>query len=239
MPRDPRLPNPPGHQNAVGVVEQARPARLLERLGFDPLDVHLDAMREAAVIERLVEALVGILVPDVLADDVDRDVVARLRDDLHELFPGRHAAFGLRQVQVLEHDAVQAFRGQHERDLVDRRHVLGGDDRFLVHVAEQRDLALDIGVEKAIRAAQQDVRLDADGSQVADAVLCRLGLQLAGGADERHQRQVHVEGVVAADVLAELADGFEEGQAFDVADRAADLHQHDVDVFRHARGSHP
>ena len=70
------------------------------------------------------------------------------------------------------------------------------------------------------------------GAQIADAVLRRLGLQLAGGADERHQRQVDVERVLAADVLAQLADRFEERQALDVADRAADLDEHDVDVAR-------
>ena len=36
--------------------------------------------------------------------------------------------------------------------------------------------------------------------------------------------------VLAADVLAELADRFEERQALDVADRAADLDEHDVGV---------
>ena len=77
------------------------------------------------------------------------------------------------------------------------------------------------------------------GAQVADAVLRRLGLQLAGGADERHQRQVDVERVLAADVLAELADRFEERQALDVADGAADLDQDDVDVLVRRRGCCP
>ena len=139
----------------------------------------------------------------------------------------------------MQHDAVEPLGGEHQRHFVDRRDVLGGDDRFLVDVAEQRDLALDVGVEEAVGAAEQDVGLDADRPQIADAVLRRLGLQLAGGADERHQRQVDVERVVAADVLAELADRFEERQALDVADRAADLDQHDVDVRRDRRGSRP
>ena len=68
------------HQDAVGAVEQRRAVRLLERLGLDPLDVDLQPVREAAVIERLVEALVRILVADVLADDVDRDLVDRILD---------------------------------------------------------------------------------------------------------------------------------------------------------------
>jgi type II secretory pathway component PulM len=84
----------------------------------------------------------------------------------------------------------------------------------------------------AVGAAEEDVGLDADGAQVAHAVLRRLGLQLAGGADERHQRQVDVERVLAPDVLAQLADRLDERQALDVADRAADLDQDDVDVLR-------
>ena len=124
------------------------------------------------------------------------------------------------------------FGGEHERHFVDRRDVLRGDHRFLVDVAEERDLPLDVRIEEPIGAAEQDVGLDADRSQIADAVLRRLGLQLAGGADEGHQREVDVERVVAADVLPELADRFEERQALDVADRAADLDQHDVDVLR-------
>ena len=93
--------------------------------------------------------------------------------------------------------------------------------------------------EGPVRAAEQDVGLDADRSQVADAVLRRLGLQLAGRADERHQREVDVERVVAAGVLAELADRLEERQALDVADRAADLDDDDVDVARRRRGCCP
>jgi hypothetical protein len=39
---------------------------------------------------------------------------------------------------------------------------------------------------------------------------------------------MNVERVVAADVLPHLTDRFEERQALDVADGAADFHQHDV-----------
>jgi len=43
-----------------------------------------------------------------------------------------------------------------------------------------------------------------------------------------HERQVDVDHVLAPDVLFELADGLEERQPLDVADRAADLDDHDV-----------
>ena len=76
----------------------------------------------------------------------------------------------------------------------------------------------------------EDVGLDADLPQLADRVLRRLGLQLAGRLQVRHQRQVDVEAVLLADVERELADGLQERLALDVADRAADLGDHHVDV---------
>ena len=59
----------------------------------------------------------------------------------------------------------------------------------------------------------------------------RLGLHLTGGLDEGQQGQVDEAGLAARQVLAQLADRLEEGQPLDVADRAADLDQHEIDVF--------
>jgi hypothetical protein len=73
--------------------------------------------------------------------------------------------------------------------------------------------------------------LYADRPQVANAVLRRFRLQFAGRGDVRHERQVDVQRVLAADVLTELADGLEEGQAFDVPDGPADLDEQDVHVL--------
>ena len=61
-------------------------------------------------------------------------------------------------------------------------------------------------------------------------MLGRLGLQLAGGGDVRHQRQVDEDRVLAPELVAELADGLEERQRLDVADGAADLDDDDVDA---------
>ncbi len=161
---------------------------------------------------------------------MDGDFVDRVLDAIDEVVPLLHAALGLRQVEILEHDAVAAFGCERRRHFVNRRHIARRDDGFFGDVAEERDLPLDVRIKKTIGAAEQDVGLDADRSEVADAVLRRLGLELAGGADVRHERQVDVERVIAADVLAELANRFEEGQALDVAHRAADFDEHDVHI---------
>ena len=46
-----------------------------------------------------------------------------------------------------------------------------------------------------------------------------------------HQRQVDIDGVIARQVVAELADRLEERQALDIADCAADLAQHEVETL--------
>ena len=101
-----------------------------------------------------------------------------------------------------------------------------------LHVAEERDLALDVVGERALGAADQDVGLDSDLHQLAHGVLRRLRLHLARGRDVRHEREVNEERVLAADLVAELADRLEERQRFDVADRAADLDDDDVVLGR-------
>ena len=117
------------------------------------------------------------------------------------------------------------------RHVVDRVDVARLDHRALAHVAEQAELAPLLARDLAVGAAQQDVGLDADRAQLLDRMLGRLGLQLAGGRDVGQQRQVDVDDVAARQVVAELADRLEERQALDVADRAADLDQHEIEAL--------
>ena len=95
---------------------------------------------------------------------------------------------------------------------------------------EQRDLLADLRRQRALGAAHQHVGRDADAPQLVDGVLGRLGLQLAGVADVGDEREVDEHAAPAPDVDGELADRLEERQRLDVADGAADLGDHEVDV---------
>ncbi len=88
------------------------------------------------------------------------------------------------------------------------------------------------GISLSPAAAHQQVGLDADAQQLLDRMLGWLGLQLARRRQPRQQRQVHVHDELAAELVADLANGFEEGQAFDVADGAADVAQDEVVIGR-------
>ncbi len=81
-------------------------------------------------------------------------------------------------------------------------------------------------------AAQQHVGRDAEAGDFADGMLRRLGLEFAGRLDPGHQRRVDADRLVAAEVVTQLSERLDERQAFDVADRAADLANHEIDIIR-------
>ena len=97
-------------------------------------------------------------------------------------------------------------------------------------VAEQRDLLAVFASQRPLGSHDQNVGLNTDLPQLADAVLRRLGLGLAGRLQVRHQRQVDEQAILLADVERNLADRLEERQPLDVAHRAAEFGDHHVDV---------
>src|SRR3546814_347774 len=217
-----------GHQDAVQPFEHLRRAVALDVLRLEPLQVHAGALADAAVLERLADRLVGVLVVDILADDADGDLVDRVFGGLDHGQPlgqvGRLRG-AVVQTQALGHHLVQALGVQPHRDLVDVVQVHDRDHGLFRDVGERGDLApLAVG-QRLLAAAQQHVGLDADRTQLLDRVLGGLGLELAGRGDVRHQGQVHEQRLVRAALGADLADRLQERQGFDVAHGAADLHQ--------------
>ena len=179
----------------------------------------------------LAQAFVGVQQAGILADHGDGDLAFRVVDGLHHPFPAAHVRLAVEgQVEVPQHFAVQPLGVVVQGHFVDRAAVQRRNYAFRPHVAEQRDLLALILGYRPVAAAQQNLRLDADTQQFLDRMLRGLGLQLPGGGDVGHQGQVHEQAAGRAELVRQLADGFEEGQRFDVADGAADLHQDEVQV---------
>ena len=166
-----------------------------------------------ACFERLVHREVGVVQLHVLADEGDLDVLAPLDDQVGEVLP--LAEHGGRRVEAepLADELVEALPLEELRDQVDVGHVGRADHGPGVDVGEERDLLPDLVRERVARAADDDVRVDADAAQLVDGVLRRLRLQLARGLDERDERDVQVEDVLLPDLAPELADRLEERAA--------------------------
>ena len=124
---------------------------------------------------------------------------------------------------MAQHLGIQPLLVIFDGNRIDRIDIQRRDDRFLADIAEQRDLAPFILADGHFRPAEQHVGLNTDRQQFLNRMLGRLGLQLAGGADIGQQRDMQEHHPLAPHLVAELADRLQEGQAFDIADRAADL----------------
>ncbi len=224
-------PEAAGDQDAVAGVELALGLVTPEALGVDPADLQTAAVVDGSVAQGLDHRQVGVLELHVLADEPDAHRLGGGVFALHERLPLRQVGRIGREVEVLQHLVVDALGAEVERHLVDRVHVAGRDDGVDRQVHEQGDLLTDLARQGALRAAHDHVRLDADPAQLLDRVLGRLRLELPGVAEEGHEGEVHEHALPPAPVHLELAQRLEEGQRLDVAHRAADLGDHEVDVL--------
>src|SRR5262249_6605464 len=73
--------------------------------------------------------------------------------------------------------------------------------------------------------------LDADRPQFLDRMLGRLGLKLARARNEREQGQMNVDGVPPRQLISKLPNSLEKRQTLDIPDRAADLHQDEINAL--------
>ena len=117
-----------------------------------------------------------------------------------------------------------------ERHLVNGIDINGGDHRVFGQTAEKADLGLQLIGQGHFGAADQDVGLNAIGTQFPHRVLGRLGLDLACGLDIGHVGEVDIEGIFPPEIAAQLPDGLNEGKSFNVADGAADLDDGHIDA---------
>ena len=76
-----------GDNNAVNVLKERRGVFALEHLRFDPLDVHMHPVGDAAMNESFHQRFVGVAQLGVFADDGDGDVAVRVRDVVRHAVP--------------------------------------------------------------------------------------------------------------------------------------------------------
>src|SRR5258706_15284181 len=147
----------------------------------------------------------------------------------NDLFPLRQRTdLVVREVELVEKDLVETLARKRKRHLIDEFDVERGDDRFLLDVAEESDLVAHLIGDGVLGTAEKHVRLDADLAQFLHRMLRGLGLHLVRGLDVRHEREMDVDGVAAADFPAKLSDGFDAWQLLEVADRSALLVDFDL-----------
>ena len=194
----------------------------------------------AGVHEGFQDGFVGILQFDVFSYERDVYAVFGMLKAVQEFLP--LGQLGLREVLDLElanGQFVEMLLVHIERHLVDAPRVDALDHVAGPYVAEQRDLAPQLGRERLLRAAHDHVGLDAALLQHLDGVLCGLGFQLLGGFEIGDKGQMNAHTVFFGQLPLQLAHRLDEGLRFHIADRAADLREDDVVLARAAQQQHP
>jgi hypothetical protein len=110
--------------------------------------------------QRFVQRLVRIGQVDVLADHRDIHLALRMLERLDDPVPLREVRRRRFDLELAADDLVELFLVEHARDLVDAVGILRRNHSFGRHVGEQRDLPPVPVEQRAIRTAQDDVRLD-------------------------------------------------------------------------------
>lgn len=77
---------------------------------------------------------------------------------------------------------------KHERRFVEHRNSAVFNHAVRLDIAEQTDLFFQHGGQRLVAAADDDVRRDAVGAQLADGMLGRLGFQFAAALQCRESR---------------------------------------------------
>ncbi len=217
------------HENGVDTFQQAG-ALILDVFGVDITQVHFGTALDASVAHRLDQRFVRVQKFHVLTDHGDGDFLLRVQLGIDDTIPFGEIGTTTLQAKALDHVVIEALGMQDAWNLVDRIGVRKADHRALFDVGEQRNLAPRGDVDGTIGAADQYVRLQADGAQLLHRVLRGLGLGFAGSGDVGHQRQVHQHGALGAHFDAQLADRLKERLRLDVPDGAADFNQGNVGI---------
>ena len=118
------------------------------------MEVDADVVRDAAVDERFLHALVAVHEVRVLPDDRDAHALVRLEHAMRPSRSNRRAPAPALDAELLQHLLVESLLVERERDLVDRADVRALDHGAEFDVAEERDLALDVVGDRAARCGR-------------------------------------------------------------------------------------
>ena len=201
-------------------------------LGVNPFDSQLSLIRNCCVTQRFRDRDIGILQRNIFADNGNGYFfIIFFQDAGHHIMPTAHILRLVLHVQLAQNNAVQSLLLHEHRHLIDAsgRKVL--DNCVRVNVAEHSHFFTHFLRNRLFTAADDDIRRNTDAAQLLNAVLRRLGLQLARCRNVRHQRNMDIQDIIFANILFNLTNRLQEGQAFNIAYCATDFRDNEISII--------
>ena len=166
-------------KDAVEVFEGARTLPFQIFRG-EADDLHATVVGDAPVDERFVNGFIGVLQVDVFANDADAYAVCGEFQFAHDVLPIVEIAWFGGDVETAHDKLVQVLACKGERKLVDGGfHITAFDDGVDGNIAIKAEFPPHVHGHRMLCATDEDVRLDADFTELGDALLRRFCLQLA------------------------------------------------------------
>src|SRR5262249_43392733 len=125
-----------------------------EICGFNPSNIYLYAVVDAAVFQGFDQTLVSIFQFDILADDPDCYTSSRMFDPIYESLPFVKVTCRPFDTESLHNQIVETLLCKHQRDFINGCHVQGSDNFFFANVTEKSDLSFHIARQWALCSAQ-------------------------------------------------------------------------------------
>ena len=101
-----------GDENSIEAAQKFAAVRPFHAFRFDPFDIYSRLVRDAGVQQSLFQALLGIFVFDILADQSDADFACRIMHAVQHVHPARKIARRSVDVQHTQNAFIYALFGE-------------------------------------------------------------------------------------------------------------------------------
>ena len=190
------------------------------------MNIHGAVGGNAAVLQRLVDADIVVVQFHIFAHKTDFDRLYRVAQCVQHFLPvGKIRCTGAVNAQLADHHIVHVLLVEHDGHGIENVTVVIFNDALRIHIAEQGDLVLDLIRQRVLRAANDNIRIDADGKHFLYTVLGGLAFQLIGGCQVGHQGHMDKQAVLSPGLHGKLANGLQKRLALNIAYGAADFYQ--------------
>ncbi len=189
-------------------------------------------MGDPRMVDRFVNRFVSIAMLGILAHHGDADFVVGIA--AADASRSRQSSrFGLRRVQaqLVADQLIEFVLDQTQRHFVDRK-IFVAFSSITASTGTLQNRAIFSRSSRLIGCSVRQISMSGWMPICRNwPTECCVGLVFSSPRrlEVRHQRQVNVKTILLADIERELANRFQEWQAFDVADRAADFGDDHVD----------
>ncbi len=130
------------HQNAVDFFEIWRRVFAFKDFSFDPVEIDLDLVGNATVLQRFDQRLISILQLGIFTDNGNGNFAFRVVQKMGNTFPAFHTWLRCRfDTKCCKHFVVETFLMIGNRHIINGRDVERLNNRTFTHITEQRQLA--------------------------------------------------------------------------------------------------